>query len=216
MTRYWRLHIPAAVCALCTLPLVFAQNVQVETGQNGTRVQTNTNQNQNLRGNATTQQGVAAQANRGTALRVSELMGLQVRNHQDEDLGNIEDVVIDSKTGQVRYVAVSMGGFLGIGDSLFAVPYKAIQIRSEADDPDDLVVLLNVNKEIMEDAEGFNQDNWPNMADTQWQQKNDARYRVQHDNDRNTRVNPNTDSRTPSRSGLNPVQQNTQRQPADR
>src|SRR5690606_1504169 len=121
MTRYWRLHIPAAVCALCALPLVFAQNVQVETDRNGTRLQTNTNQNQNLRSNAT-QQGGAAQATQGSAIRISELMGLQVRNHQAEDLGNIEDVVIDSKTGQVRYVAVSMGGFLGIGDSLFAVP----------------------------------------------------------------------------------------------
>ena len=106
-------------------------------------------------------------------LRASELIGLNVQNNQDETVGEINDLVIDTNTGNLRYVALSAGGVLGVGDELFAIPWTAFECRKDGDEH---VVVLNVDKESMGKAKGFNQDNWPNFADEQWQIENDRFY----------------------------------------
>jgi sporulation protein YlmC with PRC-barrel domain len=114
-------------------------------------------------------------------IRASELIGIEVKNNNDEDLGTIDDLAIDPNSGKISYAAVSMGGFLGLGDELFAVPWDAIRLRAEesavtGEEGATHVALLNVSKEQMEDAEGFDQDNWPDMSNQQWRQQNDQRY----------------------------------------
>ncbi len=106
-------------------------------------------------------------------IRASQLMNVAVYNNEDEQVGTISDVVLDKNSGQVRYAALSTGGFLGLGDELHAIPFKSL--KSTVRDGDEIFVL-NVNAEQLEDAEGFNQDHWPNMADPTWQQKNDRQY----------------------------------------
>lgn len=106
-------------------------------------------------------------------LRASELIGATVKNHQDETLGDVEDIVINPASGRIEYAAISMGGFLGIGDRLFAVPMSAIEIRMQDEERQ---FVLNVRKETMENAEGFSEDNWPNLADPRWRSENDRRY----------------------------------------
>ncbi|MGL4512252.1 MAG: PRC-barrel domain-containing protein [Lacipirellulaceae bacterium] len=108
-----------------------------------------------------------------TIVRASTIIGCTVYNGQNESIGSVDDVVVDTKSGVIRYAAVSMGGFLGMGDKLFAVPWKSL--RCERRDGEH-VCVLPVNKEQLNGAEGFDQDNWPNMADRDWQSKNDRLY----------------------------------------
>lgn len=102
--------------------------------------------------------------------RVSELIGADVKSPQDENLGEIHDLVIDWPGGQVRYAVLSYGGILGLGDKLFAVPMDKIQTRD-----DDLV--LSVDKQQLKNAPGFNKDQWPDVADPKWSKSVDEFYR---------------------------------------
>lgn len=109
-----------------------------------------------------------------TAHRGSKLMGLAVKNREGEDLGKIEDLVIDER-GHVRYAAVSYGGFLGFANKLFAVPWKALTVKHDVN-KSSYYVELNVNKKYLEKAEGFDKDKWPSFADPEVNRKIDEFY----------------------------------------
>lgn len=96
-------------------------------------------------------------------LSAGTLTGDRVRNPAGEDLGKIEEIMIDVQTGRVAYAVLSFGGFLGIGDKLFAVPWQALTLN-EADHE----FVMNVDKATLENAPGFDKDNWPDMADPNW------------------------------------------------
>jgi len=102
-------------------------------------------------------------------VRASEMMNKAVYNSKEEQVGTIYDVVLDVKTGKVKYVALSTGGFLGLGDKMFAVPYNAFSTQIQDEEK---VCVLNVSQESLESAQGFNQDNWPNQADSTWMKNN--------------------------------------------
>ena len=91
------------------------------------------------------------------------LMGDEVYNHKDEDLGDIKEIMLDTRTGRVCYAVLSFGGFLGMGDKLFAVPWNALTL-----DTKNKRFVLNVEKERLTQAPGFDKDKWPNMADQAW------------------------------------------------
>jgi sporulation protein YlmC with PRC-barrel domain len=92
-------------------------------------------------------------------LSASTLIGDDVRNPAGEDLGKIEEIMLDVDSGQVAYAVLSFGGFLGIGDKLFAVPWGAMSLDTEEE-----VFVLDVNQEMLEDAPGFDEDNWPETS----------------------------------------------------
>src|SRR5688572_27071093 len=58
--------------------------------------------------------------------RASKLIGADVENPQGEDLGDIKDVVLDSQTGRIAYAVLTFGGFLGLGEKYYAVPFAAL------------------------------------------------------------------------------------------
>jgi sporulation protein YlmC with PRC-barrel domain len=93
-------------------------------------------------------------------LSAGSLAGDRVRNSAGEDLGKIEEIMIDVPSGRVGYAVLSFGGFLGLGNKLFAVPWDAFTI-----DEAEKEFILNVDKKVLEDAPGFDKDNWPDMAD---------------------------------------------------
>jgi len=97
-------------------------------------------------------------------LSASTLIGDQVRNTQGEDLGQIEDLMIDLTDGCVSYAVLSFGGMLGIGNKLFAVPWEALSL-----DQREKVFILDVDKQRLEQAPGFDKNNWPDMGDRSWQ-----------------------------------------------
>ena len=96
-------------------------------------------------------------------LSASTLAGDHVRNPEGEDLGKVEEIMLDVATGRVAYAVLSFGGFLGMGSKLFALPWEALTL-----DEDNHEFVLNVSKQKLENAPGFDKDNWPDMADTAW------------------------------------------------
>ncbi|MDZ4656987.1 MAG: PRC-barrel domain-containing protein [Bythopirellula sp.] len=112
--------------------------------------------------------------------RASEVIGLNVMTPDNEDtIGEVNDLVLDGENGTIRYAAVSVGGFLGIGDTMVAVPWKAFECRKDADG--NSYLSLDTTKEKLEKAPGFNQDNWPDFGNQQWSTDNDRNFGVSVD-----------------------------------
>jgi sporulation protein YlmC with PRC-barrel domain len=102
-------------------------------------------------------------------LKISEIMGITVENAQRDNLGEIKDVVVDPSDGSVAYAVLEAGGFLGIGEKYFAIPWRAFQTVADDDDKGDVErLILNVDNDRLKNAPGFDKDNWPDMADSEW------------------------------------------------
>lgn len=106
--------------------------------------------------------------------RGSQLIGADVENTQGEDLGDITDIVVNRADGSVVYAVLSAGGFLGIGEKYFAIPMEAF--KSAADDEDKLI--LDIDKERLTNAPGFDKSYWPDMADEKWGAQIHAYYGI--------------------------------------
>jgi len=115
--------------------------------------------------------------NVATALirRVSKIQGIEVKNEENQKIGKVEDLVMNANNGSVRYVALSFGGFLGIGDKLFAVPWDAVRLEYDAKDKKDCLIF-DVTKESLSNAPGFDKDHWPNFADPKWSAEVEKHY----------------------------------------
>lgn len=101
------------------------------------------------------------------------LDGNDVYNKQDDDLGDIKEIMLDMTTGRVAYAVLAFGGFLGMGDKLFAVPWSALKL-----DTVNKRFELDISKERLKDAPGFDKDAWPDMADPTWVKGVHAYYGV--------------------------------------
>ena len=106
-------------------------------------------------------------------LAASTLVGDRVRNSKGEDLGKVEAIMIDLPTGRVAYAVLSFGGFIGIGDKLFAVPWSAVRI-----DEGEREFVLDIDREVLENAPGFDKNDWPDMADPSFERNVHAHYRA--------------------------------------
>jgi len=97
--------------------------------------------------------------------RVSKILSTEVKNVTGDNLGEIEDLVLDPESGQVAYAVVTFGGVFGIGNKLFAVPFQALRwVRDEE------YYVLNLAKSVLENAPGFDDDHWPNSL-SKWDQQ---------------------------------------------
>ena len=92
------------------------------------------------------------------------LLGNDVFNAAGEDLGEIKEIMLDMRSGRVSYAVLTFGGFLGMGEKLFAVPWEALKL-----DTKEKRFVLDVSKTKLESAPGFDRNHWPDMADTTWQ-----------------------------------------------
>lgn len=104
-------------------------------------------------------------------LSTSTITGDEVSNMQDEKLGKIHDIMIDISDGKIRYAVLTSGGFLGMGDRLFAVPWKALK-----HDAQNRCFVLDIDAERIKNAPGFDKDEWPNMADPSWNSSVESYY----------------------------------------
>jgi sporulation protein YlmC with PRC-barrel domain len=96
-------------------------------------------------------------------MTASTLEGDRVVNRQGEDLGEIDEIMLDVPRGRVAYAVMSSGGFLGMGDKLFAIPWSALTL-----DTDNKCFVLDVDKQRLQDAPGFDKDSWPSSADPEF------------------------------------------------
>lgn len=99
-------------------------------------------------------------------VKANNVVGVKVKNPQSEDLGKVEALMLDKYDGYVHYVVLSFGGFLGMGDKLFAMPWEIFSY-----DKDEDCFVINVDKEKLKNSPGFDKDNWPNMSDNTWSQQ---------------------------------------------
>lgn len=91
------------------------------------------------------------------------LIGDKVSNTKGENLGKIEEIMVDMASGRVAYAVLSFGGVMGIGDKLFAIPWKALRL-----DTANKQFVLDVPKDRLKSAPGFDKSAWPKMADQRW------------------------------------------------
>lgn len=97
-------------------------------------------------------------------LSANTIIGDSVVNRADEDLGEIDDLMIDLEGGRIRYAVLSFGGFLGMGDKLFAVPLETLTLDAENEQ-----FVLDIDRERLKNAPGFDKDNWPDTTEQEWQ-----------------------------------------------
>jgi hypothetical protein len=91
-------------------------------------------------------------------LSVSTLKGHDVVNPAKESLGKIEDLMIDLENDRISYAVLSFGGFLGMGNKWFAIPWRALELKLYENT---LIITLNVDQEVLKKAEGFDKDRLP-------------------------------------------------------
>lgn len=96
-------------------------------------------------------------------MAATTMQGDKVLNRQDEKLGELVDIMIDVESGRVAYAVLSFGGVLGIGDKLFAIPWYALTL-----DADRKCFILDIDKERLRHAPGFDKNHWPSMSDPAW------------------------------------------------
>lgn len=115
-------------------------------------------------------QGVPAPAPGGSPwpqeavlLRRKTLFEYRVKSPQGEDLGQIEEVMIDMEVGRVAYAVLSVGGLWGLGSNWVPGPWDAVMLR-----PEEKVLLLKIDKEQLEKAPNFEAATLPELANRQW------------------------------------------------
>jgi len=109
------------------------------------------------------------------------LIGNDVYNHDEQNIGDIKEIMLDVATGNIAYAVLSFGSFLGFGEKLFAVPWSALKLDTE-----NKRFTLNISKERLQNAPGFNKDSWPNLADKTWADDIHSYYGIKPYNGRNS------------------------------
>ena len=104
------------------------------------------------------------QSHSENVVKVSEVINTDVFDKQKQKIGKIQELILDKYTGAVRYAVLSFGGFLGMGDKLFALPWSTFHYETSAEG-----FVLNVDKDKIENAQGFDKDNWPDWSNEEWQ-----------------------------------------------
>ena len=104
-------------------------------------------------------------------LSASSLSSDDVYNLQGEKLGSIKDLMLNIESGKICYAVLSFGGFLSLGEKLFAVPWGALTVDTE-----NKRLIMDADEERLKNAPGFDADNWPNMADATWEKSVHSYY----------------------------------------
>jgi sporulation protein YlmC with PRC-barrel domain len=97
-------------------------------------------------------------------LSASSLASDDVYNPKGDKLGSIKELMLDIDSGKICYAVLSFGGFLSLGEKLFAVPWSALKVDTE-----NQRLVMDTDEERLKTAPGFDADNWPNMADSTWE-----------------------------------------------
>jgi sporulation protein YlmC with PRC-barrel domain len=95
--------------------------------------------------------------------RASKLIGMNVKNAQGQNLGEIQDLVVDMQSGRISYAVLGTGGILGVGEKYMAIPSSAFEYSADGN-----VLVLNADKAKIDQAPGFTKDNWPDVENPAW------------------------------------------------
>jgi sporulation protein YlmC with PRC-barrel domain len=93
-------------------------------------------------------------------LTATSIIGDKVENAEGEDLGRIDNLMLNVHTGMVEYIVLEYGSFLGLGGKLFAIPYSELRVA-----PGRHVFILSRDEEYLKNSPGFDKDHWPDTND---------------------------------------------------
>lgn len=93
-------------------------------------------------------------------LTATSIIGDKVENIQGEDLGTIDNLMINVHTGRVEYAVLEFGSVLGIGGKLFAIPFKEMRVAQGRH-----VFIVDRDKDYLRMSPGFDKDHWPDTND---------------------------------------------------
>ena len=93
-------------------------------------------------------------------LTATSIVGDNIVNPQGEDLGKIDNLMINLQNGTIEYAVVEFGSFLGIGGKLFAIPFQELKL-----DAKNRVFVINRDKDYLKQAPGFDRTHWPDTND---------------------------------------------------
>jgi sporulation protein YlmC with PRC-barrel domain len=110
-----------------------------------------------------TQSGKTAQSQQQGGMRTSELIGNKVTDSQGKELGEISDMVLDLQGGKVHAAVLEFGGILGMGEKHYAFPVSQLKPGKNRNQ-----FTMNIDKQKLENAEGFAKNEWPAMNDDYW------------------------------------------------
>lgn len=163
-----KLAVTCALVALCGTVQVLADDPTVDRNQQ--------NQAQpGYHGRTEMHTGMDAAAHGAArSLPSKKLVGAAVQNSSGEKIGSIEDLVIDTDSGKVTYAALGVGGVLGIGEKLFAVPFEEFKLTEDSSKNPALV--LDISKDRLEKSPGFDKNNWPDFGNPQWRNQINGYY----------------------------------------
>lgn len=107
-------------------------------------------------------------------MSAKDLLGQPIHNLHGDKLGDLADIVLDRHEGLPVYGVLSVGGVLGMGEKLFAVPWHALRLDTERDH--DHRFLLDASIDRLKSAPGFDHDNWPDTADEGFVERTHTSY----------------------------------------
>lgn len=96
-------------------------------------------------------------------LGASTLRHDKVVNLAGDEIGRIEELMIDVTTGRVAYAVMSFGGLMGLHEKLFALPWSALTV-----DETHKRFVVNVARDALETMDGFDKDHWPDLNDLEY------------------------------------------------
>lgn len=89
-------------------------------------------------------------------IRAEDVVGVPVRNLHDQELGAIENVALDPASGEIAYVALVTGGFMGLSEKLVAIPWRRLSLTNDGE-----VYVLDLSIKALERMKGFDGEHWP-------------------------------------------------------
>jgi len=104
-------------------------------------------------------------------VKASSVIGTGVVNPQGESLGEIKELVIDPRIGRVAYAVVSLVRSFVMGEKLFAIPFSAFDYNVTKNQ-----YVLDVSRERMIAAPGFDANHWPTMSEETWNREISSYY----------------------------------------
>ncbi len=99
--------------------------------------------------------------------RLSKLLDENIYTDTNEKLGEVEELAVDSRNARIAFAVVSTGGFLGIGDSLHAIPWEAVKAAPEGSSAKERL-QVSITKDRLKAAPEFKKDQWARMSETAW------------------------------------------------
>ena len=104
-------------------------------------------------------------------VRAADVIGKRIIGINQDVLGKVEELVLDKQDSMVRYVVLARGGFMGVGSEFYAIPWAVLEYCT-----DNNGFKVNISKDDIEKAPGFNKENWPDFADESWDKSNNDFY----------------------------------------